>query len=104
MEVGKLSEVALKAVDWAVLLSSGELSAEGYEQFEQWLSLSAEHRQAWRRLHGLLKPLENQTREQRMAIREALGAAARERRVYLKKGLYVVAATSLVPALVGKAA
>ncbi|MHC1479718.1 FecR/PupR family sigma factor regulator [Frateuria aurantia] len=104
MEISRLSDVALKAVDWAVLLSSGELSEEGYRQFEQWLGQSADHRQAWRRLHGLLKPLENQTREQRVAIREALDAAARERRNYLKKGLCVVAATSLMPALVRWAA
>lgn len=47
------------AIDWMVLLGSGDVSAEQYAAFDAWIAEHVDHRNAWQSLDSLLnKPLE----------------------------------------------
>ncbi|TMS57288.1 DUF4880 domain-containing protein [Imbroritus primus] len=43
-----------EAIDWMVLLRSGDVSADEHADFEQWLAANAEHRTAWAHVSGRL--------------------------------------------------
>lgn len=87
------------AIDWLVLLHSGEAGAAERQAFERWLAADPRHREAWAQLSGGLenafdgvRRLNRQNPGQADAIVHALNGASRktrQRRRLLRGGLAI---------------
>ena len=87
----ELDEAARGAVEWAVLLRSGEMSADEQRDFDRWMSDSDRNRAAWQRLQVVLTPFARTAAHSAQAAREALVLTSGARRKLLRNGIGVVA-------------
>ncbi|WP_454739954.1 FecR family protein [Cupriavidus necator] len=96
----ELMDSVKAAIQWEVLLRSGEATAEERARFEAWRKASSANDAAWNRLQGKLRPFQSiGSLESAAAGRQALLSASDSRRRFLKAGLKGTAGLAVVSLL-----
>lgn len=83
-------DAAAAAVEWAVLMRSGEVSTAHRSEFDNWMNCSETNRAAWQRLESALAPFARAVAHGKDAARGALDLTRVSRRRFVRNGIATV--------------
>ena len=84
-------EAAQSAIEWAVLLRSGEMNSDDQRAFDRWLSGSDKNHAAWLKLQSALAPFSRAAANGSVMAREALTLTNASKRKFLRNSAASVA-------------